>query len=134
MRRLLSILVIISMLMLSSCKFSNPGITVEKTDDFIKITLDDFEGNQKINIKHEETGDCSLFYQINIEEGNINVSYKEGWIWDTLPLCNASTDTNTNGGAYIDSSTSTVTIILDSSEPTSGELLFCLSNNSSPFQ
>lgn len=134
MRKLLSFLIVASMLLLSSCDFSNQGVTVEETDKFIRITLDNFEGTKKIKIRHDNPGECSMYYKTSITEGGINVSCDAGWLWDKFFLCAASVDADANSGVYIDSSITTVTIILEASQSTSGELLFCFSTGTSPFK
>ena len=134
MKKLFSMVLLISMLLLSSCTQLNKSITLENTGEIIKITLDNFKGSEKIKIKHENSGECSLYYKTSINKGSVDISYDQGWIWDEYPLSSISSDKNTNGGVYIDSSVKTVTIILDAREESSGEIFFCFSKDASPFK
>ncbi len=133
MRKFLSIIIAVSLLFLSSCTSQSQGIIVEESDGYIKIILDHIEGKRKIELKHTNPGECSLYYTTDITEGSINVSYDPGFLWDPLQLFTAASDTNTNGGTYIDSSIKKVTIIIDAPQAASGEILLCFSASASPF-
>ena len=134
MKKLLSLITIISILLLSSCDFSSSGISVDETGEYIKITLDKFEGDKKIKINHDNPGECSLDYKTSITEGDISVSYKEPWFPNTHHIFSASAGNDANSGTYIDSSITKITITLEASQPTSGEILICFSAKSSPFK
>lgn len=134
MKRLISIIIIISMLLLSGCNFSSKGLAVEESDEVIKVTLDNFKGTEKIKIKHENPGECSLYYKTSISEGGVSMSYKEGWLFGPYPMLSPSVGSDVNSGVYIDSSTTTVIITFEAAEATSGEILFCFKSDSSPFK
>ena len=133
MKKLLAIVLMFSVFLLSGCNLSNKGVSVSETGEYTKITLDNFEGNQKIQIKHDNPGECSLYCKTNITDGSLTLYYDEGLLWETKQLFFASVGSDANSGTYIDSSVGKVTIIIESSQPTSGEILFCFSAESSPF-
>ncbi len=134
MKKLFAIIILISTLCLFSCNSAAKSITVEETDDIVKITLDNFIGEKKIKLSHDNTGECSLYYKTNITSGEIDVSYDWGLFFDDEELFEAETYDNATGGIYVDSSVSKVTIILDADEITSGEIYFAFSQNTSPFK
>ena len=124
MRKPLAILLVFCTLCFSGCSLSNKGIAVEETDECTKITLDNFEGKQKIEIDHDSPNEGGLYYSTNITNGSVTVSYDEGWLWEAYELFTVSNDTNSiGGGYYIDSSTSRIIIIIEAEQKTSGEIL-----------
>ena len=133
MKKLLAIILLFSVFLFSGCNLSNKGVAVSETGEYVKITLDNFEGNQKIQIKHENPSECSLYYKTSISDGSLTLYYDEGLLWKTKQLFCASVGSDANSGIYVDSSVGKLTIIIKSTQVTSGEILFCFSAESSPF-
>lgn len=133
MKKLLAIITTLCMLCLFGCNSGNNSITVEETDEIIKIKLDDFIGKKKIKLHRDNTGDGSLYYSTNITKGEIEASYDWGLFFDDEELFEAEPYDNATGGVYVDSSVSTVTVILEAEELTSGEIFFSFSQKDSPF-
>lgn len=133
MKKLLAVIILISVLCLVGCNSTFGTVTVEETDGIVKITLEDFIGEKKIKLHHENKGECSLYYSSDITKGEIDVSYDWGLFFDDEELFEAEQFDNATGGIYVDSSASTVTLILEADELTSGEIFFAFSQKDSPF-
>ena len=124
MKKILAIILVLCTLCLSSCGLFNQGVEVEQSNEYTKIILDNFEGKKKIEIPHESSNESGLYYSTSITSGCITVSCDQGLLWDTDELFTADSDNNiTDGGYYIDSSTSKITIIIVAEQKTSGEIL-----------
>jgi hypothetical protein len=124
MKKILAIILVLFMLCLSSCGIVTKGVEVEQSNEYTKIILDNFEGKKKIEIPHDSPNEGGLYYSTNITSGSVTVSCDQGLLWDTDELFTADTDNNlTDGSYYIDSSTSKITIIIESEQKTSGEIL-----------
>lgn len=124
MKKILAIILVLCMLCLSSCGLFTKGITVEQGDEGTKIVLDNFKGKTKIVIPHDSPNESGLYYSTNITSGSMTVSCDQGLLWDADELFTADADNNlTDGGYYIDSNTSKITIIIEAQQETSGEIL-----------
>ena len=124
MKKILSFILLPFALCFSSCGIVTKGVEVEQSDEYTKIILDNFEGNKKIEISHDSPNESCLYYSTNIKSGSVTVSCDQGLLWDTDELFTADADNNlTDGGYYIDSSTSKITIIIMAEQKTSGEIL-----------
>ena len=124
MKKILAIILVHCVLCLSSCGIITKGVEVEQSNEYTKIVLDNFEGKKKIEIPHDSPNESGLYYRTSITSGCIPVSCDQGLLWDTDELFTADSDNNlTDGGYYIDSSTSKITIIIESEQKTSGEIL-----------
>lgn len=124
MKKLLVIIFMCCLICLSSCVFSSKGITVEKSEDYTKVILDNFSGEAKFEIQKDSNNECALYYLADIEKGNITVYCDQGWLWEEHELFKADVNSVVNdGGYYIDSSTSNITIIIKSEVETLGEIL-----------
>ena len=134
MKKLLLILIVASMFLLQSCGLTNKCVIVKESGEQIEIMLDNFKGKEKIKIQHTNSAECSLYYKTDITEGSITVSYNEGILSNTHQLFTAATGADANSGVYIDSSTKTVTIIIEASESACGKIVFAFSSTSSPFK
>ena len=123
MKKILAIMLVLCTLCLSSCGIVTKGVDVEQSNEYTKIILDNFEGKKKIEIPHESPNESGLYYSTSITSGSVTVSCDQGLLWDTDELFTADTDNNlTDGGYYIDSSTSKITIIIDSNSSVTGEI------------
>ena len=123
MKKLLIIILALCTLCLSSCGALTKGIAVEQNKEYTKIILDNFEGKKKIDILHDSPNESGLYYSTNITCGSVTVSCDQGLLWDTDKLFAADAVNNiTDGGYYIDSSTSKITIIIDSNSSVTGEI------------
>lgn len=123
MKKLLIIILALCTLCLSSCGALTKGIAVEQSKEYTKIILDNFEGKKKIDILHDSPNESGLYYSTNITSGSVTVSCDQGLLWDTDKLFAADAANNiTDGGYYIDSSTSKITIIIDSNSSVTGEI------------
>ena len=109
-------------------------MTVELTEKGAKLTLDNFAGETEIKIANP-VGEGSMYYKTNITNGNVDMSYREGWriISKNHHLLTVDAESNEDGGVYVVGS-SEVAIIISSEEATSGEVLFEFSQSSSPFK
>ncbi len=124
MKKILAIILVLCTLCLSSCGLFYQGVEVEQCNDYTKIILDNFEGKTKIVIPHDSPSESGLYYSTNITSGSVTVSCDQGLLWDADELFSADADNNlTEGGYYIDSSTSKITIIIESEQKTSGKIL-----------
>ena len=129
MKKILAIILVLCVLCLSSCGIVTKGVEVEQSNEYTKIILDNFEGKKKIEIPHDSPNEGGLYYSTNITSGSVTVSCDQGLLWDTNELFTADTDNNlTDGSYYIDSSTSKITIIIESKQKTSGEILLGFAN------
>ena len=131
MKKLIAILLILSTLILSSCGLPE-GIELIETNEYAKITLDGFEGKEKIKLVNG-VGEGSLYYKTNITNGSIDVSFSDGLTPEALPLFKADSENNSNGGTYV-SAGGKVTVIITASEAATGEIVFVFSQSSSPFK
>ena len=124
MKKILAIILVLCTLCLSSCGLFSQGVEVEQSNEYTKIVLDNFEGKKKIEIPHESPNESGLYYSTSITSGCITVSCDQGLLWDTDELSTADADNNLiDGGYYIDSNTNKITIIIESEQKTSGEIL-----------
>ena len=123
MKKLLAIILVLCMFCLSSCEITIKGIEVEQSNEYTKITFDNFDGKKTIEIPHDSPNESGLYYSTNITSGSVTVSCDQGLLWDTDKLFAADAANNiTDGGYYIDSSTSKITIIIDSNSSVTGEI------------
>ena len=124
MKKLLIIILALCTLCLSSCGALTKGIAVEQSKEYTKIILDNFEGKKKIEIRHDSPNEGGLYYSTNITSGSVTVSCNQGLLWGTDELFTADAANNIiDGGYYIDSSTSKITIIFHADEPVTGEVI-----------
>ena len=124
MKKILAIILMICTICLSSCGLFSQGVEVEQSNEYTKIVLDNFEGKKKIEIPHDSPNESGLYYSTSITSGCVTMSCDQGLLWDTDELFTADADNNlTDGGYYIDSNTSKITIIIESKQKTSGEIL-----------
>ncbi|MBE6944433.1 MAG: hypothetical protein E7453_09345 [Ruminococcaceae bacterium] len=124
MKRLLAMIIALSIFFLSGCGILTKGVTVAETEEYTKITLDNFEGKKTISIPHDSPNEGALYYKTNITSGSIKAFYDLGILWDTENLFEATADNNSTGpGYYIDSSISKITIYFEADEPVSGEVI-----------
>ena len=124
MKKILAITLVLCTLCLSSCGIVTKGVEVEQSNEYTKIVLDNFEGKKKIEIPHNSPNESGLYYSTSITSGCVTVSCDQGLLWNTDELFTADADNNlTDGGYYIDSNTSKITIIIESEQKTSGEIL-----------
>ena len=124
MKKILAIILVFCMLCFSSCGMVTKGVEVEQSNEYTKIILEDFEGKTKIEISHDSPNESGLYYSTSITSGCVTVSCDQGLFWDTDELFTADANNNlTDGGYYIDSSTSKITIIIMAEQKTSGEIL-----------
>ena len=129
MKKILAIMLIFCALCLSSCGLFNKGVTVEQSDSYTRIMLDDFSGKRKIKIPYPSPNESGLYYSTDITSGSVTVFCNQGLLWSIDELFTASADKNfTDGGYYIDSSTSKITIIIEAEQETSGEILLGFSS------
>lgn len=124
MKKIFAIILVLCTLCLAGCGIFTKGVEVEQDNEYTKIILDNFEGKKKIEIRHDSPNEGGLYYSTNITSGSVTVSCDQGLLWDTDELFTADSDNNlTDGGYYIDSNTSKITIIIESEQKTSGEIL-----------
>ena len=124
MRKILVMVLVLGLLCFSSCGIVTKGVEVEQSNEYTKITLDQFKGKTKVEIPHNSPNEGGLYYSTSITSGSVTLSYDQGLLWNAEELLTADADNNlTDGGAYIDSGTSTITIILEAAQEVSGEIL-----------
>ena len=124
MEKILAMILVLCTLCLSSCGLFYQGAEVEQGKEYTKITFNNFEGKKTIEISHDNPNESGLYYSTNITSGSVTVSCDQGLLWDADELFRADADNNiTDGGYYIDSSTSKITIIIVADQITSGEIL-----------
>ena len=125
MKKILTSILLICSLFLPSCGILPKGVEIEQTNQYTKITLDNFQGKKKIKIPHTSPNESGLYYRTSIISGSVLVSCDQGILWDTDTLFTADADNNlTDVGYYIDNNTSEITIIIETEQTTSGEILF----------
>ena len=123
MKKILAIILALCTLCLAGCGIFTKGVEVEQDNEYTKIILDNFEGKKKIEIRHDSPNEGGLYYSTNITSGSVTVSCDQGLLWDTDKLFTVDAANNiTDGGYYIDSSTSKITIIIDSNSSVTGEI------------
>ena len=123
MKKILAIILVLCTLCLAGCGIFTKGVEVEQDNEYTKIILDNFEGKKKIEIRHDSPNEGGLYYSTNITSGSVTVSCDQGLLWDTDKLFTVDAANNiTDGGYYIDSSTSKITIIIDSNSSVTGEI------------
>lgn len=130
MKKLLAIALIFCLMFLSGCNTPKEGITFEENDKYVKITLDSFEGEEKIKLTNK-VGEGSLYYLATVTSGSLSLSYSEGWFGDDYILFTIDAENTHDGGAYV--SGGKITITVSAEEATSGSVLIAFSNTSSPF-
>ena len=127
MKRVVSILMLIALVpMMFGCNMLNSGLSVDEDSDVIRISLDGFEGYRVIRIDHDNPGEGTLFFSVEISEGSLKASYRDYGILlgTTLPYFTVNeSDGKKTGGTYVDSSVAVARIILEANEPVSGEIL-----------
>lgn len=124
MKKILAIILMLCTCCLSNCGIFTKGVEIEQSNEYTKMILDNFEGKKKIEISHDSPNEGGLYYSTNITSGSLTVLCDLGLLWDTDELFTVDADNNlTDGGYYIDSSISKITIIIESEQKTSGEIL-----------
>lgn len=124
MKKLLVVIFMCCIICFSSCGITAKGITIEESEGYTKVVLDNFSGEAKFEIKKNSNGECGLYYYADITKGNVTVYYDQGWLWDEYKLFTSDVNSVVNGGGeYIDNSTSKITIIIKTDTLTSGEIL-----------
>ena len=86
MKRLLAMIIALSIFFLSGCGILTKGVTVAETEEYTKITFDNFEGKKKIELAHDSPNEGALYYKTNITSGSIKAFYVFGILWDTEKL------------------------------------------------
>ena len=123
MKKILAIMLALCTLCLSSCRIFIDGVAVEKFDEHVRIGLDGFVGEKRIEIPHESPNESGIYYSVSITSGNLSVYYDQGWLWKSEKLFDASTgDSFADGGNYVDGNTTKITVILKSDSEVSGEI------------
>ena len=123
MKKLLAIILVLCMFCLSSCEITIKGIEVEQSNEYTKITFDNFDGKKTIEIPHDSPNESGLYYSTNITSGSVTVSCDQGLLWSVDKLFTVDADNNlTDGGYYIDSSASKISIIIESESNVTGEI------------
>ncbi len=124
MKKLLSIIIVLSIFCLSACELCVKGVTVQQGENCTVITFDNFEGKKRIELAHDSPNEGALYYKTNLTNGSLQASYDLGILWDAQNLFEASADNNSIGpGHYIDNSTSKITITFEADEPVTGEVI-----------
>lgn len=126
MKKLLSALLVFALILscLTACETFTKGVTVDETEEYTKITFDNFEGKKKIKLTHDSPNEGALYYKTDLTVGSLQAAYDLGILWDTENLFEASADNQSiGGGYYIDSSTNKITIVFHADEPVSGEVI-----------
>lgn len=126
MKKLIAVLLVLCIFGLSGCGSYKQGFALEESGGRKTITLNNFEGRQKIEFDYLGPGDPSLYYCTDITGGSVTIYLDEGWLSPTRELFTASADTNTdNNGAYLLSKK--VIVIIEAVETTSGKIVFSFS-------
>ena len=123
MKKILAIILVFCALCLSGCRVFVNGVAVERFDEHVRIRLDNFVGEKRIEIPHESPNESGIYYSVSIMSGSLSIYYDQGWLWESEKLFDASAgDSFTDGGNYVDSSTTKITVILKSESEVSGEI------------
>ena len=128
MKKILSLIFIVAfVLLMSGCGSRVEGVKVSYEEDIIIIDLEDFVGEYSFGIKYDGPADGSLFYVAEMSKGTAEAQYKLFKLLSGLKLFSASaTDGIISGGAYVDSSTTEITISIKSAEAASGKIILTL--------
>lgn len=132
MKRFLSIVLIIAMMIsIVGCASYEGSVVVETEEKIIKITLDNFSGEEEIKIDHEGIGEGTLFCSVLITEGKLKAVRKNDSIFsrDQEFFDVDAKDGRKNDGVYVEEKVKNVTLILTSDEETSGIVYLCFERN-----
>ena len=123
MKKILAIILVLSIFSLSGCRVFVNGVSVVQLNEHVMIKLDDFVGEKRIEIPHESPNESGIYYSVSITSGSMTAYYDQGWLWEAEPLFEASAgDSFADGGNYVDSNTTKITVILKSDSAVSGEI------------
>ena len=123
MKKILAIILVLSIFSLSGCRVFVNGVSVVQLNEHVMIKLDDFVGEKRIEIPHESPNESGIYYSVSITSGSMTAYYDQGWLWEAEKLFDASEgDSFADGGHYVDSSTTKITVILTSESAVSGEI------------
>ncbi len=130
MKKLLILLLILSLIFLSGCAIipsdkdamALAGITHEPGTNHSKFILNGFEGKYSVKLDREGLGDGTIYYYADLTLGDITVSYDLGTLFDAEPLFTASAESSVSSvGGYVYSDT--VYLIIESSSSASGTVI-----------
>ena len=123
MKKILAIILVLCIFCLSGCRVFVNGVSVVQLNEHVMIKLDDFVGEKRIEIPHESLNESGIYYSVSITSGSLTAYYDQGWLWEAESLFEASAgDSFADGGHYVDSNTTKITVILKSDSAVSGEI------------
>ncbi len=80
MKKILAIILVLCTLCLSSCRIFVGGVAVERFDEHVRIRLDGFVGEKRIEIPHDSPNENGIYYSVSITNGSLSVYYDQGWL------------------------------------------------------
>ena len=91
------------------------------------FTLEHFDGRYKTKLERLKKGEGTIYFSATLSEGEINVYYDLGLIWEKELLFSASAGEPIVGvGGYLEDSS--VTVIIDAVSPATGEIILDFEN------
>lgn len=140
MKKLLALVLALAALLccLAACdKFErdpvyDESIKCEKGKNYAIITLNDFPVQENVSFELPRTGlgEGAIYYQINLEEGALSISYKDNILNSAQPLGEFTADDEMpiNGsGGYVEGDK--ITIVFESLSPVSGEIIIAFTED-----
>ena len=134
----LCLTVVLFMCCLTACDIfeRKPGydesLKCERYENSAVFTFDDFPIGETASFELERTGlgEGAIYYQVNLEEGALSISYRDTIINTIQPLGEFTADDEMpiNGsGGYVEGNK--ITITFESSSPVSGEIIIAFTEN-----
>ena len=107
------------------------GVSKEYYDNCAVFTFDDFESKIAITLERTLSGEGTIYYQINLEEGAVSISYTDtGIIHEKQPLGEFAADDEMpiNGsGGYIEGDK--IAITFEAFSPVKGEIIIAFNED-----
>ncbi len=137
MKKLLALILTVVLMLscLTACDLSrkNKGVACKEYENCAVFTFDEFPIRETASFELPRTGlgEGAIYYQVNLEEGALSISYKDtGLIHGKQPLGEFTADDEMaiNGsGGYIEGDR--ITITFESFSPVSGEIIIAFTED-----
>ena len=103
------------------------GVQKQTEENRTVFTLEHFDGRYKTKLERLKKGEGTIYFSATLSEGEINVYYDLGLIWEKELLFSASAGEPIVGvGGYLEDSS--VTVIIDAVSPATGEIILDFEN------
>lgn len=132
MKKLIALcLVAVTLLSFTGCKSNSGTFALEEDGDIIKITLDNFCGEKKIEIEHPTPSGETLFCSVVLVEGKLRAYSTDYRVFNTEQkfFDVESGDGRENDGVYVDEGVTRITLTFIADSSTSGIVYLCFKRN-----